>query len=151
MIRMHRSLHILWLALLLIEVSSTCAANPAHVKIEPQEHRFAIRQAILKCTPLGTDTNTVLRFVVECFRPKHDATLPKLEQHPADGTTAEASAKKGVQRVRLVLGHYMTNPILLTLQVPMIVETTTSVQWAFDKNGKLIEVFVDKHVELGAD
>ena len=31
----------------------------------------------------------------------------------------------------------------------MIAETTTAVQWAFDKDGRLIEVFVDKDTELG--
>jgi hypothetical protein len=35
------------------------------------------------------------------------------------------------------------------MEVPLIAKTTTAVQWAFDQQGKLIEVFVDKDSELG--
>ena len=35
------------------------------------------------------------------------------------------------------------------MEVPMIAKTTTAVQWAFNKEGKLIEVFVDKDSEIG--
>ena len=74
---------------------------------------------------------------------------PKVRNQPAIGPTAKNSDKTGVQSIRLVLGHYLTSPATLLLQVPIIAKTTTVVQWAFDKDGKLSEVFVNKDVELG--
>ena len=91
----------------------------------------------------------MLKFINEHFKPKQDVPAPKPRNHPAAGPTAKGSDKKGVQSIRVVLGHYLTSPALLLLEIPMIAETTTAVQWAFSKEGKLIEVFVDKDSELG--
>jgi hypothetical protein len=126
-------------------ISSVFAADPEPGKIEAREPRAEI----LKETKIGSSADDVLKFINESFKPKKDMPTPKLRNHPAVGPTAKDSDKKGVQSIRIVLGHYFASPALLFLQVPMIAETTTAVQWAFDKDGKLIEVFVDKDTELG--
>jgi hypothetical protein len=73
--------------------------------------------------------------------------MPALEKHPATGPTAAASRKKGVQCIRLFLGDYLANPALLLLPVPFPAQRRVTAQWAFDKNGRLIEIFVDKKLE----
>lgn len=133
-----------WLA-----ISPVFAADPEPAKIEAREPRAQIRAEILKGTKLGSSPADVLKFINEHFKPKQDVPAPKLRNHPAVGPTAKGSDKKGVQSIRVVLGHYLTSPALLLLEIPMIAETTTAMQWAFSKEGKLIEVFVDKDSELG--
>lgn len=132
-----------WLAL-----SPVLAADPGS-KIEAREPRAQIRAEILKQAKLGSNQENVLKFISQSFKPKKDTPLPKLVNHPAVGPTAKDSDKKGVQSIRLVLGQYFASPALLLLEIPMVAYTTTTVQWAFSKEGKLIEVFVDKDTELG--
>ena len=129
--------------------SPVFAADLEPAKIEAREPRVQIREEILKVTKIGSSPDDVLKFISKSFKPKKDAPEPKLTNHPAVGPTAKGSDKKGSQSIRLVLGHYLTSPALLLMEVPMIAKTTTAVQWAFSKEGKLIEVFVDKDSEIG--
>jgi hypothetical protein len=133
----------------LLEVSPLIGADTELVDIEARAPRAQIRLAILKGTSLGSTPTEVLQFIETNLKPKTDLPAPKLENHGAVGPTAKGSDKKGVGSIRVVLGAYQRNPGLVLLQIPLIVETTTAVQWAFDKDGKLIEVFVDKDTELG--
>jgi hypothetical protein len=133
-----------WLA-----ISPVFAADSEPVKIEAREPRVQIRAEILKETTIGSSPDDVLKFINERFKPAKDTPVPKLRNHPAVGPTAKDSDKKGVQSIRLILGQYLTSPALFLMEVPMIAKTTTSVQWAFNKEGKLIELFVDKDSELG--
>lgn len=139
-----------WLRLVAwLVISPILAANPEPQKIEAREPRTQIRAEILEGTKLGSSPDDVLKFISKNFKPKKDTSVPKLRNHPAVGPTAKDSDKKGVQSIRLVLGHYFASPALLLMEVPIVAETTTAVQWAFNKDGKLIEVFVDKDTELG--
>ena len=108
-----------------------------------------IRTEILKATQLGSSPEDVLEFVAGHFKPRPGMPTPKLENHPAVGPTAQRSDKKGVGSVRLILGRYVANPGLFFMEIPLIAKTTTAVQWAFNKENKLIEVFVDKDSEFG--
>ncbi len=125
------------------------AADSGLGKIEAREPRVQIRAEILKGTPFGSSPEDVLKFIAGHFQPRAGTPTPKLENHPAAGPTAQRSDKKGVRSIRLILGRYVGNPGLFFMDVPVIAKTTTAVQWAFDKQGKLIEVFVDKDSELG--
>jgi hypothetical protein len=141
----------LWLAVAsLLAVPVVDSAESARSKIEAREPRAQIRAEILKQTKQGSSADEVLKFIVSHFQPKQDAPAPKLENHAAVGPTAEHSGKRGVKSIRLVLGRYYANPGLFFMDIPFIAQTTTVVQWAFNKEGELIEVFVDKDAELGA-
>ncbi|MHA3771435.1 hypothetical protein ACXR0O_07855 [Verrucomicrobiota bacterium sgz303538] len=139
-----------WLCLIACFTTlSLFAAAPEQQAIDPSEPRAQIRVEILKRTQLGSSTEDVMKFIRQNFQPKKDAPMPTVVHHPATGPSAADSDKKGVQSIRLVLGHYFKSPALLLLPIPLVAETTTAVQWAFDRDGKLIEVFVDKDTELG--
>jgi hypothetical protein len=125
------------------------ADPPAEVAIEAREPRAQIRAEVLRETKLGCSTGDVLKFIESHFKPKAGAVAPKVLEHPAVGPTAQASEKKGVRSIRLILGRYVPNAGLFFMDVPVIAKTTTVVQWAFDGEGRLIEVFVDKDTELG--
>jgi len=118
-------------------------------KIESREPRARIRAELLRETKIGSTAADVLRFVTKNFIPKDATTQPQILNHPAVGPTAKESEKRGVQSIRIVLGDYISRPALLLLDVPVISKTTTAVQWAFSKDGKLIEIFVDKDTEIG--
>lgn len=125
------------------------AAEPEPGKIEAREPRTQIRAEILRETKIGSTPDDVLKFIGARFKPKPGVPAPKLLDRPAVGPTAQPSEKKGIRSIRLILGRYVANPGLLFMEIPVIAKTTTAVQWAFDKEGKLIEVFVDKDAELG--
>lgn len=134
-------------ALGVLAMVTLAAAEPP--AITPDEPRTQIRAEILKGTKPGASIQDVLAFIRTRFKPKPGTAPPKVRNHPAVGPTAARSEKKGVQSIRLVIGHYEPNPALFLLPMPVVERTTTAVQWAFDKDGKLIEVFVDKDSELG--
>jgi hypothetical protein len=107
-----------WLA-----ISPVFAADPEPAKIEAREPRVQIRTEILKGTKLGSSPEDVLKFISKSFQPKKDTPAPKLTNHPAVGPTAQGSDKKGVRSIRLILGHYLTSPALLLLEVPLPAES----------------------------
>ena len=149
MIRITARIH-LWLGLVAwLAIPPVFASDPEPGKIEAREPRTQIRAEILKGTKFGSSPDDVLKFISKNFKPKKDTPAPRVRNHPAVGPTAEGSDKKGVQSIRLILGHYLARPALLMQQIPIVARTTTAVQWAFNKDGKLIEVFVDKDTELG--
>lgn len=133
-----------WLA-----ITPVFAADPAPGKIEAREPREQIRVEILKGTKIGSSPDDVLTFISKNFKPRKDAPAPKLSNQPAVGPTAKNSDRKGVRSIRLILGRYVASPALLLQEIPIVATTTTAVQWAFDKEGRLIEVFVDKDAEIG--
>lgn len=130
-------------------VSSLAIGTAAEAPIKPDEPRVQIRAEVLKATPPGVSPAAVLDYIRKTFERRDDAPAPQLASHPARGVAAEASGKAGVQSIRLVLGRYLRNPATFLMEIPIVTKTTTTVQWAFDKEGKLLEVFVDKDSELG--
>jgi hypothetical protein len=139
-----------WLAIVTwFAVSSLFAADAGPARIEAAEPRVQIRMEVLKGTKLGATPADVLAYIGTHFQPSQGVPAPRLRNHSAVGPTAKESAKKGIQSIRLVLGQYLRNPATFLMEIPIVTKTTTTVQWAFDKEGKLIEVFVDKDSELG--
>jgi hypothetical protein len=113
------------------------------VQIDPHELRARIRAELLRHTPPGSSTRDVLAFVRT--RLQHEGDLaPVVENHPATGVSAGKSGKKGVKVVTVILSDYLESPILLTLQIPLPLRSTLVAQWAFDKDGRLVEIFLDR-------
>jgi hypothetical protein len=97
----------------------------------------------LKYTPLGSTTNEVIAF--NKTKLARDAnTEPKVLKHGATGASAEASDQKGVKVIKVNLGNYFESPALLTLDIPLPWRDSLIAQWAFDKDDRLIEIFLDR-------
>ena len=73
-----------------------------------------------------------------------DTPPPVLLDHGATGPSAEAAAVRGVKSIRLNLANYLANSLLLTLSPPLPIQESLIAQWAFDKEGRLIALFLDR-------
>jgi hypothetical protein len=95
----------------------------------------AIRDAILKLTPLGSPASIVLTVIT-----KERWDSDGLNSH--SGFLKQEAGKKtevvGVTSVRANLGHQWTFPFLTT---------DVAAFWAFDKEGRLIDVWIWKTVD----
>jgi len=118
-------------------------SQDSQVEIEPRDPRTQIRAQLLKYTPLGSSSKDVLAFIKNRLKPDN-ADKVAIENKPADGQSAESSDKRGTKRIKLVLGPYLTSPGLILLDIPLPLRNTLTVQWAFDKNDKLVEIFLDR-------
>jgi hypothetical protein len=123
------------------------AAPPAIPTLDTP--RAKIRTELLKHTPPGTAAGEVLRFIATAIPGKPGMPAPQLEAGPATGLAAAASGHAGSQHIRIVLGDYVPNPGLLLGTVPLEIENRVTAQWAFDADGRLLDIFVDKTTQLG--
>jgi len=143
----HAPQRLFFLLLLLLLLTGTLparAGDAPRVQIDPQVKRAEIRSALLKQTPLGSSPAHVFHFIQTQLLEK-DAPLPKLRGHGATGASAEASDKRGTQSIQLDLADYpAANSLLLTLSPPLPLQESLLVQWAFDKQSRLIEIFLDR-------
>ncbi len=135
---------VVFLTLLLHAMALAFANDTDAVVIDPTESRELIRRAVLSHTPPGSTTDHVRRFIREQLRVEKPALL---RDPPASGPANAGSSEKGIKSIQILLGRYITNPLLLTLQIPLPLATDVSVQWAFDRDGKLVDVFVEKVLE----
>lgn len=125
------------------------AAAPTPVRPALDEPRAQIRAELLSRTPVGTSTAEVLRFIEKNLREKPGAPAPRLEPGPATSASASSSGHAGTQHIRVVLGEYLANPALLLQAIPLAIEDRVTAQWAFDADGRLLDVFVEKTARLG--
>jgi hypothetical protein len=135
---------LLLLAALLPFVVPVLAGNPEGVVIDPTESRGLIRQEILRHTPPGSTMDQVRKFIKEQLLVNEQ---PGVIDAPASGPVTTDSGKQGAKSIRILLGRYITNPLLLTLPIALPLSTDVSVQWDFDRDGKLTNVFVEKALE----
>lgn len=75
---------------------------------------------------------------------EEDAATPRLENHSVQTEAAANSAKCGLKSIHLLLGDYIYNPAVILLSAPMLLQKEVTADWAFDKDDRLIEIFVDK-------
>ena len=121
------------------------AANTP-VEIDPLAKRAEIRKELLKYAPLGSSSREVIAFLKTRLL-KADDPEPVLLEHAAAGPSAKASANRGAKIIKLNLGDYIPNTILLTLSPPMPFQEAIIAQWAFDGNDKLVDLFLDRKLE----
>jgi hypothetical protein len=142
-------------ALFALFALAACRPSPAPTTGTPppipslDTPRAKIRAELLKHTPPGTTAAEVLRFIATALPPKPGVPEPKLETRPASGPAATASGHPGVQRISVDLGNYVPNPSLLIQPIPLVIENRVTAQWAFDAEGRLLDIFVDKTTQLG--
>jgi len=111
--------------------------------------RAKIRAELLKHTPPGSPAAEVSRFIASAIPGKPGMPAAQLEAGPATGPAAAASGHPGTQHIRIVLGDYVPNPGLLLGPIPLEIENRVTAQWAFDADGRLLDIFVDKTTQLG--
>lgn len=116
------------------------------VEMNLHDQRSQIRANLLKYTPPGSSSASVLNFVKTRLKHKGNPDA-KIDNHPARGPITEGSKLTGVKRIKVLLGDCLDSPLLMTMDVPVPVLTEVTVQWAFDKNDRLIEIFVDRKAE----
>ena len=144
-----------FLVLAAILAFAACGPSPAPPAVTPppipslDTPRAKIRAELLKHTPPGTTADDVLRFLATALPPKPGAPEPKLEARPASGPAATASGHPGTQRINVDLGNYEPNPGLILQPIPLAIENRVTAQWAFDAQGRLLDIFVDKTTQLG--
>ena len=135
----------LLLALFVFAASPSLWAGEPPMKINVADRRAETRAALLKFTPLGTDSAEVLAFV-KAHLVKSGETPPAIQNIPARGASAEASQKRGVKRLKVDLGDY-PNPSLLLVSPLFPFEQSLTAQWAFDEKDRLVELFLDRELK----
>ena len=129
------------LSVLLALTNLTAQAADPLFKME--ESRERIREEILKSTPMGCAPEKVIEYLKK-QTPEKTPTDPRIEDHPATGSAVQKSGRQGVRSIRVVVGEYFASSALLLMDVPLPIKLQVVVQWAFDKENRLIEVSVEK-------
>lgn len=117
------------------------------VIVDLRAHREEIRAGLLRHTPLGSSSKSVLEFVSKQLQRTGDAT-PAVENQAATGPAAEKAHERGVKTIRVYLGQYYDHPEVVFLSAPMMMQREVTAQWAFDQRDRLIDIFVDKKTGL---
>ena len=140
-------IRLLFLSVLLAFAS--CVAgdrSDGPVEIDPLSKRVEIRKELLKYTPPGSSSKAVIAFLKTRLL-KKEAPTPVMEDHPATGPSADAAPNRGAKVIKLNLGDYVPNTILLTLAPPIPFQEAVVAQWAFDRDDKLVDLFLDRKLE----
>jgi len=85
----------------------------------------------------------VLRIIKKNFQTE-DGQTAHLENHSVPTEAVANSGRCGVKSIQLHVGDYFYNPAVIFLSAPMILRKEVTADWAFDKDDRLIEIFVDK-------
>jgi len=127
-------------------ISALVFAGSGNLKVvvNLRAHRGEIRKCLLRQTPLGSTSQSVLKFIATQLEFSGSGS-PKIESGPATGSAAEASQDRGVKRIRIYLGQYYEHPEVVFLTAPILMEREVSAQWAFDKEDRLVDIFIDKN------
>jgi len=126
-----------------VTMTTSSAQQVPPVLPDLHSHRADIRRALLHATPLGSSAKDVLRIIKKDLQ-KEGYPTPRLESHSVQTDAAANSPKCGVKSIDLHLGDYLYNPAVIFLSAPMLLQKEVTVDWAFDKDDRLIEIFVDK-------
>lgn len=128
------------LSLLLLAGGTALAnANPPKLIINLDASRAAIRGVLLQQTPPGSSIEYVTRFISNRLQPTGSG-LAKIIVEPA----SIASQPRVAKTIHVYLGQYYKHLGAVFLTAPMVVHEEVSAQWLFDRNGRLIDIVVDK-------
>jgi hypothetical protein len=114
--------------------------------IDPSEHRAAIRQKLLELTPLGEPFANVLAVLKEKLTSGDKASAIEAKLMPS---TDDAHVL--IKTIRVDLGQYLTNPLTLTLEIPLPLVAEASATWVFDERDRLVDIVVSKKLESEFD
>jgi hypothetical protein len=132
-----RTSAIFFLALLVVH-AAVAGTKPQRVIVDIQASRAEIRQALLKQTPAGSSIRYVLGFISNQL--EIPGSVSEIKVLPAKG----ALRSRAANTIHVYLGHYYKHLGAVFLTAPMVVHEDVNAQWLFDRNGRLIDIVVDK-------
>lgn len=134
-----RASAILSLALLLV-IRPVLADNmQRRVILDLRAPRAEIRAALLKYTSTGSSIEYVVGFISKRLeRSKSGPATIKVQaaRIPSQPLTAKT--------IHVYLGQYYKHIGAVFLTAPMVVHEDVSASWLFDRNGRLMDIVVDK-------
>ena len=134
-------------SMLAFTVSSMADTKQRPVVVDLHAHRAEIRAALLHHTPIGSNSADVLKFVSTQLDRSGNAPVT-LTDAPATGPAAQQSHHSGAKNIRIYLGQYPEHAEVVFLSAPMMMQREVSAQWAFDPQGRLIDIFVHKESRI---
>ena len=134
------------LAVLLTVLACGAHGDEGKTGIDPSEHRAAIRQKLLELTPLGEPFANVIALLNEKFTSLDGASAIEVKPVPSP-----SDSRILVKSIRVDLGQYLTNPLTLTLEIPLPLIAETSATWIFDEKDRLVDIVVKKKLESEFD
>jgi hypothetical protein len=135
-----RALAILFLALLIVQILPAESKRPVIVDIHAP--RAAIREILLKHTPVGSSMASVTGFISK--RLETSGSISAIKVEPAKASLPGRATKT----IRVSLGQYYRRLGAVFLTAPMVVHENVSALWLFDRNGRLIDIVVDKQARV---
>jgi hypothetical protein len=131
------------LALLLVVQASLADRKQPQVIIHLHAPRAEIRAAFLQQTPSGSSIEYVVGFISKRLE-RSGSGRATISVQPAGIPSQPLVAKT----IHVYLGQYYKHLGALFLTAPMVVHENVSAQWLFDRNGRLIDVVVDKQARV---
>ena len=135
-----RAVAILFLALLIVQVVPAESKRPVIVDIHAP--RAAIRELLLKHTPVGSSMAYVTGFISK--RLETSGSISAIKVEPAKA----ALPARATKTILVSLGQYYKRLGAVFLTAPMVVHEEVSALWLFDPNGRLIDIVVDKQARV---
>jgi hypothetical protein len=140
------TLHFVLAVLFLMVFACEASGDEEKAAIDPNEHRAAIREKLLELTPLGEPFANVVALLNEKFTSPDKASAIEVKLVPSPGDTHIL-----VKTIRVDLGQYLTNPLTLTLEIPLPLIAETSATWIFDEKNRLVDIVVSRKLESEFD
>ena len=141
-----KTTHHFALAVFLIVLACEAYGDEEKTGIDPSEHRAAIRQKLLEVTPLGEPFANVIALLNAKFSSPDKASAIEVKPVPSP-----SDSRILVKTIRVDLGQYLTNPLTLTLEIPLPLIAETSATWIFDEKDRLVDIVVKKKLESEFD
>ena len=128
------------LSLVLIGSGAALAdTNPPRVIVDIYAPRAAIRVELLQQTPPGSSIENVISFISNRLQ-RTRSGVAKISVEPAN----IASQPRVAKAIQVYLGQYYKHLGAVFLTAPMVVHEDVSARWLFDRDGRLIDIVVDK-------
>lgn len=128
------------LSLALVASGSAVAdTNPPRVIVDIYAPRAAIRAELLQQTPPGSSIENVISFISNRLQ-RTRSGVAKISVEPAN----LASQPRVAKTIHVYLGQYYKHLGAVFLTAPMVVHEEVSAGWLFDRDGRLIDIVVDK-------
>lgn len=119
--------------------SAVADTNPPRVIVDIYAPRAAIRAELLQQTPPGSSIENVISFISNRLQ-RTRSGVAKISVEPAN----LASQPRVAKTIHVYLGQYYKHLGAVFLTAPMVVHEEVSAGWLFDRDGRLIDIVVDK-------
>ena len=125
-----------------VAVIGCCLTGCTTVKIWPRSSEAKIREKVLKYTPLGASTEQVMTFIQTQLWHRYKGTA-KIEKFGA--LKRNFNGPDQIIGVMSIEGVDVGRHATIFWPVPLI--TYVYLSWAFDEDGRLIDVIVHKEID----